>query len=94
VIRALSHWRDRAVAFAYVNPNHLEFSLRELDRCIGDGPMVGVKLWVAKRCGSPEVDAIVERAMKCKVVDVLAEVDCEHQQACPKRQRGPLVKGA
>jgi hypothetical protein len=68
VIRALSHWRDRAVAFAYLNPNHLEFSLQELERCVRDGPMVGVKLWVARRCDSPEVDAIVERAAKHKAV--------------------------
>lgn len=68
VLRALAHWQDRAVAFVYLNPNHLEFSLGELDRCVRDGPMVGVKLWVAKRCDSPEVDAIVERATRYKAV--------------------------
>src|SRR5439155_7202037 len=34
VISALSHWRDRAVGFVYLNPNHIEFSLQELDRCV------------------------------------------------------------
>ena len=62
VLQALSHWNHRAYAFVYLNPNHLDFSLKEFDRCVRDGPMVGVKLWVAKRCDSPEVDAIIERA--------------------------------
>jgi predicted TIM-barrel fold metal-dependent hydrolase len=68
VLQALSHWNHRAYAFVYLNPNHLEFSLKELDRCVRDGPMVGVKLWVAKRCDAPEVDAIIERATKYQAV--------------------------
>src|SRR5262249_60032875 len=39
-----------------------EASLRELDRCVKDGPMVGVKLWVARRCHEAELDPIVRRA--------------------------------
>jgi predicted TIM-barrel fold metal-dependent hydrolase len=62
VLQALSHWHHRAFGFVYLNPNHLDFSLRELDRCVRDGPMVGVKLWVAKRASAPELDAIIERA--------------------------------
>jgi predicted TIM-barrel fold metal-dependent hydrolase len=68
VLQALSHWHHRAFAFVYLNPNHLDFSLQELDRCVRDGPMVGVKLWVAKRCDSPEVDTLIERATKYKAV--------------------------
>ena len=68
VLQAISHWRDRTYAFVYLNPNYLDFSLQEMDRCIRDGPMVGVKLWVAKRCDSPEVDRIIERATKYKAV--------------------------
>jgi predicted TIM-barrel fold metal-dependent hydrolase len=66
VLRALQHWSDRAVGFVYLNPNYLDFSLQELDRCVRDGPMVGVKLWVAKRCDCPEADRIVERATRYK----------------------------
>lgn len=62
VIEALTHWHHRAFGFVYLNPNYLDFSLREFDRCVRDGPMVGVKLWIAKRCGAPELDAIVRRA--------------------------------
>ncbi len=68
VLRALDHWRDRAYGFVYLNPNHLELSLREFDRCVRDGPMVGVKLWVAKRCTEPELDPIVERAAALNAV--------------------------
>lgn len=64
VLRALHPWPDRAFGFVYLNPNYLDFSLREFDRCVRDGPMVGVKLWVAKRCNASELDPIVDRATR------------------------------
>jgi hypothetical protein len=48
VLAALERWHHRAFGFVYLNPNHVEASLAELDRCVRDGPMVGVKLWVAR----------------------------------------------
>ena len=68
VLQALSHWHHRAFGFVYLNPAHPEASLAEMDRCIRDGPMVGVKLWVARRCDTPEVDRIVERAAELKAL--------------------------
>src|SRR6266446_1053723 len=68
VLQAISHWHDRAFGFVYLNPKHLQFSLDELNRCVRDGPMVGVKLWVAQRANTPELDPIVERAAKLKAV--------------------------
>ncbi|MFO0902762.1 MAG: amidohydrolase family protein [Pirellulales bacterium] len=68
VLQAIAHWQDRAFGFAYVSPEHVDASLRELDRCVKDGPMVGVKLWVAKRCHTADVDAIVKRAADLKAV--------------------------
>jgi predicted TIM-barrel fold metal-dependent hydrolase len=62
VLRAIERWPDRTLGFVYLNPNQVEFSLREFDRCVRHGPMVGVKLWVARRCHAPELDPIVERA--------------------------------
>lgn len=62
VLIALSHWHHRALGFAYVSPNHVEASLREIDRCIRDGPMVGIKLWVARRCNDQVIDPIITRA--------------------------------
>jgi predicted TIM-barrel fold metal-dependent hydrolase len=68
VIEALQHWHHRAVGFAYVNPKHEEESLKELDRCIKEGPLVGVKLWVAVRCSDQRLDAIVRRAGELQAV--------------------------
>src|ERR1041385_2556609 len=56
VLRAVSRFPDRAFGFVYLNPNHVEASLAELDRCVRDGPMVGAKLWVARHCNAPELD--------------------------------------
>lgn len=66
VLAALERWHDRAFGFVYLNPNHVEASLAELDRCVRDGPMVGVKLWVARHCNTPELDPIVKRATELK----------------------------
>lgn len=62
VISALAHYHDRAFGFCYVSGEHVEESLAEIDRHIGNGPMVGIKLWVAKKADDAAIDAIVERA--------------------------------
>ena len=66
VLRALRHFPDRAFGFVYLNPRHTQASLDELNRCVRDGPMVGVKLWVAQRCSEPTLDPIVARATELK----------------------------
>lgn len=66
VIDALAHWHDRAFGFVYLNPKYPDESVTELDRCVKDGPLVGVKLWVAKRCNGPEIDPIIRRAGELK----------------------------
>lgn len=68
VLRAVGRFPQRAFGFVYLSPKHLEASLAELDRCVRDGPMVGVKLWVAQRCNTPELDPIVRRATELKAV--------------------------
>lgn len=68
VLRAVTRFPQRAFGFVYLNPKHVEASLAELDRCVRDGPMVGVKLWVAQRCNTPELDPIVRRATELKAV--------------------------
>jgi hypothetical protein len=65
---AVKHRPDRGFGFVYLNPNHLEFSLKEFDRCVANGPMVGVKLWTARRCNAPELDPIVRKAAEHKCV--------------------------
>lgn len=68
VIQALSHWHHRAFGFVYLNPKYVRESLDEINRCIRDGPMVGVKLWVAEKCSAKDLDPIVERAAELKAV--------------------------
>jgi predicted TIM-barrel fold metal-dependent hydrolase len=68
VLQALSHWHHRAFGFAYVSPNHVDASLREIDRCIRDGTMVGIKLWVARRCDDRAIDPLIARAGELKAV--------------------------
>jgi uncharacterized protein len=66
-LQAISHYHDRAFAFVYLSARHPDASLRELDRCVKDGPMVGVKLWVARRCHEAEIDPVIQRAMELQV---------------------------
>ena len=68
VLRALRHFPDRAFGFVYLNPKHTQASLDELNRCVRDGPMVGVKLWVAEHCNSPLLDPLIERATELKAI--------------------------
>lgn len=68
VLRALAKFPDRAFGFVYVSAKHPERSLAELDRCVANGPMVGVKLWVAQRCHVAEIDPIIARAAELKAV--------------------------
>jgi hypothetical protein len=62
VLRAIRAFPDRALGFVYLNPNHTRASLDELNRCVRDGPMVGVKLWVAQHCNSAKFDPLIARA--------------------------------
>jgi hypothetical protein len=66
VLDVLRRWPDRVLGFAYVNPNHPEHSVQEIDRCIAGGPMVGIKLWVARRCADELIDPIIRRAGELK----------------------------
>jgi hypothetical protein len=67
-LRAIKRAPGRTFGLVYLNPNHLEASLAEFDRCVRDGPMIGVKLWIAKHCNAPELDPIVERAAKHQAI--------------------------
>src|SRR3984893_1385492 len=67
VLRAVRRFPYRAYGSVYLSPSHVDFSLQEFDRCVRDGPMIGVgELEVDKRCNGPELDPIVERAVSMK----------------------------
>ena len=64
VMQAVQRFPDRAYGSVYLSPSFPEFSLREFDRCVRDGPMISVgELEIDRRCNVPEMDAIVERAV-------------------------------
>jgi uncharacterized protein len=66
VLQALAHYHDRAFGFVYTSGKHPDESVREIDRCVKNGPMVGVKLWVARRAHEKELDPIIARAAELK----------------------------
>jgi len=67
VLSAVRRFPDRAYGSVYLSPSYVDFSLQEFDRCVRDGPMIGVgELEVDKRCNAPELDPIVERAVSMK----------------------------
>ncbi len=68
VMRAVQHFPDRAYGSVYLNPEHTESSLQEIDRCLRDGPMVCIgEVQADVRCNSPLLDPIVERAISLNV---------------------------
>ncbi|MEZ5401106.1 MAG: amidohydrolase family protein [Bryobacteraceae bacterium] len=68
ILRCVQHFAHRFYGFAYVNPNYVDASLEEIKRCLRDGPFVGIKLWVARRCSDPAIDPIIRAAADLKAV--------------------------
>ena len=59
---------DRFASFCYLNPSlPVEFSLAEIDRCIANGPMAGIKLWISVHADDARLDPIMERAAELHV---------------------------
>jgi predicted TIM-barrel fold metal-dependent hydrolase len=51
-----------------VNPEHVEASLKEFDRCVRDGPMVCIgEVQADLLCSAPQLDPIVDRAVQLNV---------------------------
>lgn len=61
VVEALTHWHHRAFGLAYINPDYPDESLAEIERLVAKGPLVGVKLWVARRCRDDVLDRLINR---------------------------------
>jgi len=67
VLRAVAHAPHRLFGFVYLSAKQPEASLRELDRCVRDGPMVGVKFLQAAVCTEPRLETVVRRIAELKV---------------------------
>ena len=61
---------DAILPFCYVSPAFPDEAAAEIERCVGDQAMAGVKLWVARRATDPGLDPIMEAAV-AKDVPVL-----------------------
>jgi len=68
VLRTLAAFPDRLFGFVYLSAEHIETSRAELERCVANGPMVGIKLWVAGRCNDPSLDPLIARAAELKAL--------------------------
>lgn len=68
VLEALRLAPQRLLGFAYVNGNYPQESLAEIERCVAQGPMVGIKLWTARRCSDPEMDPLILRCSELQAV--------------------------
>jgi predicted TIM-barrel fold metal-dependent hydrolase len=54
---------DRFSAFCYLNPSHHpEFLDAEIDRCLVNGPCIGIKLWISVHADDTRLDPIMTRA--------------------------------
>jgi hypothetical protein len=58
---------DRFIGFTYVSADHIETSLKLMEREIVDGPSRIVKLWISQYADDTRLAPIVERAMELDV---------------------------
>ncbi len=61
-LAAMAYAPQRVMGFVYLNPRHGRECLDEMNRCVRDGPMIGIKLLTAIACSRPELDPIATRA--------------------------------
>lgn len=66
LLRVCSVSPGRFIPFAYLNPGFPEESLRELDRCVGNG-MRGIKFWIARRINHAGALLIARRAVELRL---------------------------
>ncbi|MEW6354972.1 MAG: amidohydrolase family protein [Planctomycetota bacterium] len=64
VLGQMARYPDRFVGFCYVNPVHEKESLDEMQRCVVEGGMRGIKLLCGLFCNDPRMDPVIERAIE------------------------------
>lgn len=67
VLNALNKYPDILLGICYVNPKYPEEALAEIERCIANGPMIGIKLWVSVKASDPIVEIIARKALELEV---------------------------
>ena len=66
--RIVARYPDRVYSLCYLNPVHgPAFIDTELDRCIGEHNMRGIKLWIAVNARDERLDAVMQGALRHRV---------------------------
>jgi uncharacterized protein len=62
-IKAVNRAPDRYLGCAFMNPNYPQACLDEINRCVRDGPLIGLKFEfdTVRLANSPEMDPIIAR---------------------------------
>jgi len=70
VMEAVKHSDGRALGYAFMDPYYIDDCLDEVNRCVRDGPMVGLKFEfdTPALANSPILDPIIDRAGELKAV--------------------------
>jgi predicted TIM-barrel fold metal-dependent hydrolase len=67
VLEAMARFPDTILGYCFASPQYPQESVAEIRRCVREGPMVAIKLWVARKASDPGVDAILEEAAELGV---------------------------
>src|SRR5579862_9102295 len=67
VLEEMERFPGILYGFCYASPEHAHESLDEIRRCVRVGPMVGIKLWIARKATDPGVDVLLEEAARFSV---------------------------
>ncbi|MES2461325.1 MAG: amidohydrolase family protein [Armatimonadota bacterium] len=67
VLETIERFPNVIDGWCYVTPEHAAESLQEIRRCVSDGPMIGIKLWIARNASDASLEAIVAAAERLEV---------------------------
>jgi len=67
ILSLMAEHPQRVIGFCYVNPNDADESMQEIERCVVEGGMAGIKLWQACKASDRRVDPIAQRAAELGV---------------------------
>ena len=67
-LRAMARYPETYIGFCYVNPAHpVSFLRDEIDRCVVQGGMKGLKLWIAVKATDPRLEPVMEAAAELQI---------------------------
>jgi hypothetical protein len=64
VLDCMKRYHNRILGYCFVNPADWEKALLEIDRCIMQNNMIGIKLYNQLKCSDPIVYPVVEKAIE------------------------------